>query len=124
MKGTIYEQVEKSIRKNLTFKRGDIILADLDGVGSEQKGVRPVLIMQNDSRNETSNTLIIVCLTSKEKRLDLKCHVKLFDGSVALCEQIRTIDKSRIKGFVDMLDSEQMKEVDNSLKIALGVKND
>ena len=49
---------------------------------------------------------------------------KLRPNSIILLEQIRTIDKSRIKGFVDMLDSEQMKEVDNSLKIALGVKND
>ena len=116
MKGTIYEQVEKSIRKNLTFKRGDIILADLAGVGSEQKGVRPVLIMQNDSRNETSNTLIIVCLTSKEKRLDLKCHVKLFDGSVALCEQIRTIDKSRAIKKICRINGKQMYEVENAIR--------
>ena len=116
MKGSIYEQVEKIVNKNLKFKRGDIILANLDGVGSEQKGTRPVLIIQNDNHNETSNTLIVVCLTSKEKRLDMKCHVKLFDGSVALCEQIRTIDKCRAIKTICRLNRTQMSEVEAAIR--------
>lgn len=120
MKGSIYEQVEKSVNKNLmTFKRGDIILANLDGIGSEQKGVRPVLIMQNDNHNETSNTLIVVCLTSKEKRMDMKCHVKLFDGSIALCEQIRTIDKSRAIKRICRLNVNQIQAVETAIRNSL-----
>lgn len=120
MKGSIYEQVEKSVNKNLmTFKRGDIILANLDGIGSEQKGVRPVLIMQNDNHNETSNTLIVVCLTSKEKRMDMKCHVKLFDGSIALCEQIRTIDKSRAIKRICKLNVNQIQAVEAAIRNSL-----
>lgn len=120
MKGSIYEQVEKSVNKNLmTFRRGDIILANLDGIGSEQKGVRPVLIMQNDNHNETSNTLIVVCLTSKEKRMDMKCHVKLFDGSIALCEQIRTIDKSRAIKRICKLNVNQIQAVEAAIRNSL-----
>lgn len=120
MKGSIYEQVEKSVNKNLmTFKRGDIILANLDGIGSEQKGVRPVLIMQNDNHNETSNTLIVICLTSKEKRMDMKCHVKLFDGSIALCEQIRTIDKSRAIKRICKLNISQIQAVEAAIRNSL-----
>lgn len=116
MKGNIYEQVEKSIKRELTFKRGDIILANLDGIGSEQKGLRPVLIMQNDNHNESSNTLIVICLTSKEKRMDMKCHVKLFDGSIALCEQIRTIDKSRAIKKLCRINSFQLREVEAAIR--------
>lgn len=120
MKGSIYEQVEKSINKNLrTFKRGDIILANLDGIGSEQKGVRPVLIVQNDNHNETSNTLIVICLTSKEKRMDMKCHVKLFDGSIALCEQIRTIDKCRAIKKICQLNVNQIQAVEAAIRNSL-----
>ena len=116
MKGSIYEQVEKTIKRNLTFKRGDIILANLDGIGSEQRGVRPVLIIQNDNHNMTSNTLIVICLTSKEKRMDMKCHVKLFDGSIALCEQIRTIDKSRAIKKICSLNRYQIQEVEAAIR--------
>ena len=112
--------------------RGAIFYADLDPiVGSEQRGFRPVLILQNDIGNKYSPTTMIAPITSKEykgRKHPTHVKVKQFDklrpNSIILLEQIRTIDKSRIKGFVDMLDSEQMKEVDNSLKIALGVKND
>lgn len=116
MKGNIYEQVEKSIKREITFKRGDIILANLDGIGSEQKGLRPVLIMQNDNHNESSNTLIVVCLTSREKRMDMKCHVKLFDGSIALCEQIRTIDKSRAIKKLCKVNGVQLREVEAAIR--------
>ena len=116
----------------MIIKRGDMFYADLSPVvGSEQGGIRPVLIIQNDMGNKYSPTVIAAAITSQTNKTKLPTHIEigsqdcgLKSDSIVLTEQIRTIDKSRIKGFVDMLDSEQMKEVDNSLKIALGVKND
>lgn len=120
MKGTIYEQIERSKKRVLdNFKRGDIYLAKLDGIGSEQKGTRPVILIQNNNRNETSNTLICVCLTSKEKRLDMKCHVKLNDGSIALCEQIKTIDKSRVIKLIGRIEGAQLREVEEAVRNTL-----
>ena len=90
----------------MEVRRGDIVIADLDGAtGSEQGKMRPVLVIQNDTGNKHSPTTIIVPLTSKKKKKGMKTHVLiertaengLSEDSIALCEQVRTIDKKRIK---------------------------
>lgn len=108
--------------------RGAIFYADLDPiVGSEQRGVRPVLILQNDVGNKYSCTTMIAPITTKkfEEKLQptqvkINQFNKLRPNSVILLEQVRTIDKSRLKGFVDMLDKSQMKDVEEALKISFG----
>ncbi len=90
----------------IEVKRGNIVIADLDGAtGSEQGKMRPVVVIQNDTGNKHSPTTIIVPLTSKKKKKGMKTHVLiektaengLSEDSIALCEQVRTIDKKRIK---------------------------
>lgn len=108
--------------------RGSIFYADLDPIiGSEQKGFRPVLILQNDVGNKYSPTTMIAPITSKEYKgrkqpthVRVKQFNKLRPNSIILLEQVRTIDKSRLKGFVDMLNDSQMKEVEKALKISFG----
>ena len=112
--------------------RGAIFYADLDPiVGSEQKGFRPVLILQNDIGNKYSPTTMIAPITSKEykgRKQPTHVKVKQFDklrpNSIILLEQVRTIDKSRIKGFIDMLDKSQMKDVEKALMISFGFSNE
>ncbi|HIX70379.1 MULTISPECIES: type II toxin-antitoxin system PemK/MazF family toxin [Enterococcus] len=112
-------------------KRGDIYFADLSPVvGSEQGGVRPVLIIQNDRGNHFSPTVIIAAITAKMAKPKLPTHVgiKASDtgisrDSVILLEQIRTIDKSRLKEKVCRLDDKKMLAVDQALKISIGVVN-
>lgn len=112
--------------------RGAIFYADLDPIiGSEQKGTRPILILQNDIGNKYSPTTMIAPITSKEykgRKQPTHVKVKQFDklrpNSIILLEQVRTIDKSRIKGFIDMLDKSQMKEVEKALKISFGIGNE
>lgn len=101
--------------------KGAIFYADLDPtVGSEQKGIRPVVIIQNDTGNKFSPTTIIAPVTTK-KDIELPTHVliKQFDkvrpNSIVMVEQIRIIDKTRLKGFIDILNEEQLKEVDEAL---------
>lgn len=110
--------------------RGDVYFADLSPVvGSEQGGVRPVLIIQNDIGNKHSPTVIISAITSKIQKGHLPTHVELPSvvsglerDSVILLEQVRTIDKRRLKRRVAKLDEEIMKEVDEALSISLGLK--
>lgn len=112
--------------------RGAIFYADLDPIiGSEQRGYRPVLILQNDIGNKYSPTTMIAPITSKEykgRKQPTHVKVKQFDklrpNSIILLEQVRTIDKSRLKGYVDMLDKSQMKEVEKALKISFGFSNE
>ncbi|MGI6162953.1 MAG: type II toxin-antitoxin system PemK/MazF family toxin [Bacillota bacterium] len=109
--------------------RGDIYFADLNPVlGSEQGGFRPVLIVQNDIGNKYSPTVIISAITSQIQKARLPTHVELpsrFSGlekdSVILLEQVRTIDKRRLKKRVTRLDSEIMNKVDEGLAISLGL---
>jgi mRNA interferase MazF len=107
-------------------KRGDIYYAFMgSAVGSEQKGWRPVLILQNDVGNHYSPTTIVAVLTSKKKKMYLPCHVPIaIDGKdygMAALEQMRTIDKSRLNKYVGRLDSEGMALIDHALQISLGL---
>ena len=108
-------------------KRGDIYYADLRPVvGSEQVGIRPVLIVQNDVGNRHSPTIICAAITSKMNKAKLPTHIELSAGrydmvkdSVILLEQLRTIDKKRLKDMVCHLDDEIMKQVNKGLMISL-----
>ena len=109
------------------MKRGDIYYADLRPViGSEQGGIRPVLIVQNDVGNRHSPTIICAAITSKLNKAKLPTHIELSAGrydmlkdSVILLEQLRTIDKKRLKDKVCHLDEDIMKEVNRGLMVSL-----
>lgn len=110
-----------------SVRRGDIYYADLRPVvGSEQGGIRPVLIVQNDVGNRHSPTIICAAITSKMNKAKLPTHIELSAGrydmvrdSVILLEQLRTIDKKRLKDKVCHLDDEIMKQVNHGLMISL-----
>lgn len=114
--------------EELSFKRGDIYMADLSPVvGSEQGGIRPVLIIQNDIGNKYSPTVIVTAITSQLTKAKLPTHVDLpsenFNlpkNSVALLEQIRTLDKRRLKIKVTTLNETKMKEINKALLISVG----
>ncbi len=109
------------------MKRGDIYYADLRPVvGSEQGGVRPVLIVQNDVGNRHSPTVICAAITSKMNKAKLPTHIELNAGrydmvkdSVVLLEQLRTIDKKRLKDKVCHLDEDIMRRVNHGLMVSL-----
>ncbi len=111
----------------MMIKRGDIYYADLRPVvGSEQGGVRPVLIIQNDAGNRHSPTVICAAITSRMNKAKLPTHVELSAAecdiskdSVILLEQIRTIDKQRLKEKVCHLDMKTLRRVNRALKISL-----
>lgn len=111
-------------------KRGEIYFAQLNPVvGSEQGGIRPVLVVQNDIGNQYSPTTIILAITSQINKAKLPTHVEidahtygLERDSVILAEQIRTIDKSRLKQRIAVLREESMDKVDQALKISLGLE--
>ena len=110
-------------------KRGDIFYADLSPVvGSEQGGTRPVLIVQNDTGNKHSPTVIAAAITSQTGKARLPTHISLaghdvglYKDSVVLLEQIRTIDKRRLKERMGRLDSQSMNQVDQALSISFGL---
>ena len=110
------------------IRRGEIYYADLSPVvGSEQGGVRPVLIIQNDVGNKYSPTVIVSAITSQLGKAKLPTHIELPadkynlpKNSVALLEQIRTLDKRRLQEKVTTLSPEKMKEVNKALLISLG----
>ena len=109
--------------------RGEIYIADLDPVvGSEQGGERPVLIIQNNLGNKHSPTVIVLAITSRfHKKRHLPTHVPIESGdlskdSIALAEQVRTIDKSRLIHYVGRASKETMDFVDDALKVSMGVQ--
>ena len=120
MKAILYEGCE-------ILKRGDVYYADLRPViGSEQGGIRPVLIIQNDVGNKYSPTVICAAITSKLTKHKLPTHIDLactkyemVKDSVILLEQLRTIDKKRLKDKVCHLDDFIMEQVNEALKISL-----
>ena len=113
----------------MIVKRGDVFFADLSPVvGSEQGGVRPVLVIQNDIGNRFSPTVIVAAITAQIQKAKLPTHVEIdakiygFDrDSVILLEQIRTIDKQRLTDKITHLDEEMMDRVNESLQISLGL---
>ncbi len=114
----------------MTIKRGDIYYADLSPVvGSEQGGMRPVLIVQNDVGNKFSPTVIAAAITSQSDKTQLPTHIKVTaDGcglakdSIVLLEQVRTIDKQRLKEKMGTLDVGSMHRVDRALSVSFGLE--
>lgn len=114
----------------MNVKRGDIFYADLSPViGSEQGGIRPVLVIQNDVGNKFSPTVIVAAITSQISKAKLPTHVELPSAisglgkdSVVLLEQLRTIDKRRLRERVAHLDDEVMLRVNGALEISLGLR--
>lgn len=113
----------------MTMHRGDIYYADLSPVvGSEQGGIRPVLIVQNDVGNKYSPTVIAAAITSQTAKTKLPTHINidankcgLSKDSVVLLEQIRTLDKRRLKEKMGTLDNLSMQKVDEALSISFGL---
>lgn len=113
---------------NKSILRGDLYYADLNPVvGSEQGGIRPVIILQNNTGNKHSPTVIVAAITSKAMKATLPTHCVLSANagldrdSVALLEQIRTIDKQRLKDHIGTLSQEDIKAVDTALSISVGL---
>ena len=115
---------------SLNVKRGDIFYADLSPVvGSEQGGIRPVIIIQNDIGNRYSPTVIVAAITSQINKAKLPTHVEISSegyglnrDSVVLVEQIRTLDKKRSKEKIGHMTEEDMKKVNKSLLISLNLQ--
>lgn len=113
----------------MIVKKGDLFFADLSPVvGSEQGGVRPVLVVQNDVGNKYSPTIIVAAVTSQTGKSKLPTHVELSasqgglsKNSVVLLEQLRTIDKRRLKERIGSLNDSQMPIVDAALGVSLGI---
>jgi mRNA interferase MazF len=113
----------------VVIRRGDMFYADLSPVvGSEQGGIRPVLVIQNDIGNKFSPTIIVSAITSQINKAKLPTHVEisakeygLQKDSVILLEQLRTIDKRRIKEKIGHLDDKLMEQVNEALYISLGL---
>lgn len=109
------------------IRRGDIYYADLSPViGSEQGGIRPVLVIQNNVGNKHSPTIICAAITSKMNKAKLPTHIeisskdyKIVRNSVILLEQIRTIDKQRLKEYVCHIDGTTMQKVDRAIRVSL-----
>lgn len=115
--------------KAVNIKRGDIYYADLSPVvGSEQGGVRPVLIVQNDVGNRFSPTVIAAAITSQQSKASLPTHIPicannsgLARDSVVLLEQVRTIDKKRLKEKMGSVDDGSMNKINQAISISLGL---
>jgi len=113
----------------MTVNRGDIYYADLSPVvGSEQGGIRPVLIVQNNIGNKYSPTVIAAAITSQRFKTNLPTHIQvsatdcgLAKDSIVLLEQVRTIDKQRLKERMGALDNSEMNKVDHALQVSFGL---
>lgn len=114
---------------NAHVKRGDIYYADLSPVvGSEQGGTRPVLIVQNDTGNKHSPTVIAAAITSQINKARLPTHIEivgksygLTKDSVVLLEQVRTIDKQRLRERIGQVDNQMMNRVDSAIAVSMGI---
>ena len=119
----------EGLRPDWIYKRGDVYWADLNPFfGSEQGGTRPVLVLQNDAGNFFSPTLIVAPMSSQvDKRTDLPTHIVLeqvrgLEGpSLIMLEQLKTIDKRRVRSYAGKLTKEQMAEVEEALTGTLGI---
>ncbi len=116
---------------NVIVKRGDLFYADLSPVvGSEQGGIRPVLVVQNDVGNKYSPTIIAAAVTSQINKAKMPTHIEisaetygLVKDSVILMEQIRTIDKKRLKEKIGHADEELMEKVNKALSVSFALEN-
>lgn len=114
---------------NLHIRRGDIYYADLSPVvGSEQGGVRPVLIVQNDVGNRYSPTVIAAAITSRQTKAKLPTHIPIEAGStglltdsIVLLEQVRTIDKRRLKEKMGSIPENAMKQINQAISVSFGL---
>ena len=111
----------------MIVKRGDVFYADLDPIiGSEQVGIRPVLVVQNNMGNKYSPTLVVLPISSA-KKTNMPTHIRICGSkmlpkdSVVLAEQIRTIDRNRLQSYVGSVGLEVMAKVDRAVKISIGV---
>lgn len=110
-----------------TVRRGDVYLAGLDpAIGCEQGGIRPVLVLQNDIGNLYSPTTIVAAVTAKQTKKKLPVHTPisacmLRTDSTLLLEQIRTIDKCRLKGYFGSISQKEMRDIDRALKLSIGL---
>lgn len=113
----------------MNIKRGDIFYADLSPVvGSEQGGIRPVLIVQNDVGNKHSPTVIAAAITSKQYKTSLPTHISVHSGnsglqkdSIVLLEQVRTLDKTRLREKMGTLGDGEMSRVNEALQVSFGL---
>ena len=118
---------KKECKMKMIIKRGEIYYADLDkGIGSEQGGIRPVVIIQNNVGNKFSPTVIVASITSQMGKKKLPTHVyikqdKLSKDSVVLLEQIRTLDKSRLKERVGYMSDVDMDRINKALLTSIGL---
>lgn len=110
------------------IRRGDLFYADLNPVvGSEQGGIRPVLVIQNDVGNHFSPTVVAAAITSRKVKNSLPTHILLENvpglapTSLLLLEQLRTIDRKRLRGYIGRISKEKMLEVDAALAISIGI---
>ena len=110
------------------IRRGDLFYADLNPVvGSEQGGIRPVLVIQNDVGNPFSPTVVAAAITSRKAKNSLPTHILLENvpglapTSLLLLEQLRTIDRKRLRGYIGRISKEKMLEVDTALAISIGI---
>ncbi len=123
---------QRQSREKITILRGDLFYADLSPViGSEQGGVRPVVIIQNDIGNKFSPTTIVAAITSVKNKSSMPTHVNvgkdvggLPKDSVILLEQIRTIDKRRLREKIGRMTDSKMKEIDKALGISVHLQED
>ena len=111
------------------IRRGDLFYADLNPVvGSEQGGIRPVLVIQNDVGNHFSPTVVAAAITSRKAKNSLPTHILLENvpglapTSLLLLEQLRTIDRKRLRGYIGRISKEKMLEVDAALAISIGIE--
>lgn len=114
----------------MIIKRGDVFYADLDPIiGSEQGGVRPVLVVQNNVGNKYSPTVVVLPISSA-KKTNMPTHIRICGSkmlpkdSIVLAEQIRTIDRNRLQSYVGSLGVEIMEKINESMKISIGVNVD
>ena len=112
----------------MAIRRGDLFYADLNPVvGSEQGGIRPVLVIQNDVGNHFSPTVVAAAITSRKAKNSLPTHILLENvpglapTSLLLLEQLRTIDRKRLRGYIGRISKEKMLEVDAALAISIGI---
>ncbi len=112
----------------LTVKRGEMYLADLnETIGSEQSGVRPVLVIQNDVGNHYSPTVVVAAISGQPKKTSQPTHYLLPPGnglempSMVLLEQIRTIDKTRLKEYIGRIDEADRKGIDRCIAVSMGI---